>query len=162
MARGVKAGAVVKIAAPVGGGGGGRDNMAQAGGQDPDKLPDALEAARTEIERRAARAVLALDYGSARCGVAVVTRRARSRRRSSRSCVRDDGGASGLRRADRGARGRAGRRRAAALALGRDSAQTIEIRAFAERLSRSGQVPVELYDERFTTKLAQQPRGADG
>jgi alanyl-tRNA synthetase len=50
--RGVKAGAVVKVAAAaVGGGGGGRDNMAQAGGRDPDKLPDALAAARAEIER---------------------------------------------------------------------------------------------------------------
>jgi alanyl-tRNA synthetase len=50
--RGVKAGAVVKVAAQaVGGGGGGRDNMAQAGGREPDKLPDALQAARAEIER---------------------------------------------------------------------------------------------------------------
>ena len=48
----MKAGAVVKVAAAaVGGGGGGRDNMAQAGGKDPDKLPDALAAARAEIER---------------------------------------------------------------------------------------------------------------
>ena len=50
--RGVKAGSVVKAAAQaVGGGGGGRDNMAQAGGKDPEKLPDALAAARAEIER---------------------------------------------------------------------------------------------------------------
>jgi alanyl-tRNA synthetase len=54
--RGVKAGAVVKVAAQaVGGGGGGRDTMAQAGGREPDKLPDALEAARAEIERALAR-----------------------------------------------------------------------------------------------------------
>ena len=73
IARGVKAGAVVKVAAAVvGGGGGGRDNMAQAGGKDPAKLPDALAAARAEIERALARLrVVALDYGSARCGVAV-------------------------------------------------------------------------------------------
>jgi alanyl-tRNA synthetase len=52
VSRGVKAGAVVKVAAAaVGGGGGGRDTMAQAGGKDPDKLPDALAAARAEIER---------------------------------------------------------------------------------------------------------------
>ena len=50
--RGVKAGDVVRAAAQVvGGGGGGRDNMAQAGGRDPEKLPDALETARAEIER---------------------------------------------------------------------------------------------------------------
>jgi alanyl-tRNA synthetase len=48
--RGVKAGAVVKVAAEaVGGGGGGRDTMAQAGGRDPDKLDDAIEAARAAI-----------------------------------------------------------------------------------------------------------------
>jgi alanyl-tRNA synthetase len=52
VARGVKAGAIVKAAAQVvGGGGGGRDTMAQAGGRDPDKLPEALETARAEIER---------------------------------------------------------------------------------------------------------------
>jgi alanyl-tRNA synthetase len=50
--RGVKAGAVVKVAAQaVGGGGGGRDTMAQAGGREPEMLPDALAAARAEIER---------------------------------------------------------------------------------------------------------------
>jgi alanyl-tRNA synthetase len=48
--RGVRAGDVVKIAAQVtGGGGGGRDTMAQAGGRDPDKLPEAIEAARAAI-----------------------------------------------------------------------------------------------------------------
>jgi alanyl-tRNA synthetase len=52
VSRGVKAGAVVKAAAQaVGGGGGGRDTMAQAGGRQPEKLPDALAAARAEIER---------------------------------------------------------------------------------------------------------------
>ncbi|HEV2776381.1 MAG TPA: alanine--tRNA ligase [Solirubrobacteraceae bacterium] len=51
VARGVKAGAIVKAAATVaGGGGGGRDTMAQAGGRDPDKLPEAIAAARAAIE----------------------------------------------------------------------------------------------------------------
>ncbi|HWY90452.1 MAG TPA: alanine--tRNA ligase [Solirubrobacteraceae bacterium] len=51
VARGVKAGAIVKAAAAiVGGGGGGRDTVAQAGGRDPDKLDDALLAARAAIE----------------------------------------------------------------------------------------------------------------
>jgi alanyl-tRNA synthetase len=50
--RGVKAGDVVRIAAEVvGGGGGGRDTMAQAGGREPGKLPEALAAARAAIER---------------------------------------------------------------------------------------------------------------
>jgi alanyl-tRNA synthetase len=48
--RGVRAGAIVKTAAAVvGGGGGGRDTVAQAGGRDPDKLDDALSAARAAI-----------------------------------------------------------------------------------------------------------------
>jgi alanyl-tRNA synthetase len=50
--RGVKAGEIVREAAQVvGGGGGGRDTMAQAGGRDPEKLPDAIAAARLAIER---------------------------------------------------------------------------------------------------------------
>jgi alanyl-tRNA synthetase len=50
VARGVKAGAIVKAAARVaGGGGGGRDTMAQAGGKDPAALPDAIAAARDAI-----------------------------------------------------------------------------------------------------------------
>jgi alanyl-tRNA synthetase len=50
--RGLKAGELVKVAAQVvGGGGGGRDTMAQAGGRDPEKLDDALAAARAHIER---------------------------------------------------------------------------------------------------------------
>jgi len=50
--RGLNAGEIVKAAAQiVGGGGGGRDNLAQAGGRDPEKLPEALAAARLAIER---------------------------------------------------------------------------------------------------------------
>ncbi len=50
--RGVKAGEIMRAAAPVvGGGGGGRDTLAQAGGRDPEKLPEALDTARAEIER---------------------------------------------------------------------------------------------------------------
>ena len=50
--RGVKAGEVVRAAAPVmEGGGGGRDTLAQAGGRDPEKLPEALATARAEIEK---------------------------------------------------------------------------------------------------------------
>ena len=48
--RGIKAPAVVKTAAKiVGGGGGGRDTLAQAGGRDPDKLQQAITAAESEI-----------------------------------------------------------------------------------------------------------------
>jgi len=49
--RGVRAGEVVKAAARVaGGGGGGRDTLARAGARDPDKLPDAIAAARAAID----------------------------------------------------------------------------------------------------------------
>jgi alanyl-tRNA synthetase len=51
VARGVKAGEIVKAAAaPVGGGGGGRDTLARAGGRDVDRLPEAVEAAREAIQ----------------------------------------------------------------------------------------------------------------
>ncbi|MBL8828032.1 MAG: alanine--tRNA ligase [Planctomycetaceae bacterium] len=39
------------VAAIVGGSGGGRPNMAQAGGKDPAKLPEALEVAKAEIKK---------------------------------------------------------------------------------------------------------------
>jgi alanyl-tRNA synthetase len=48
--RGLKAGELVKVAAAqVGGGGGGRDTIAQAGGKEPAKLDAALQAAREAI-----------------------------------------------------------------------------------------------------------------
>ncbi len=49
--RGVKAGEIVRIAAPlVGGGGGGRDTAARAGGRDVAGLPKAIDAARAAVE----------------------------------------------------------------------------------------------------------------
>ncbi|MGO1544872.1 MAG: alanine--tRNA ligase [Gulosibacter sp.] len=49
-ALGVKAGALVKLAAGIlGGGGGGKPDVAQGGGQDASKLPEALEAVRREL-----------------------------------------------------------------------------------------------------------------
>jgi alanyl-tRNA synthetase len=50
--RGLDAGDVIRVAAQItGGGGGGRPTLAQAGGKEPDKLPEALAAARLEIEK---------------------------------------------------------------------------------------------------------------
>jgi alanyl-tRNA synthetase len=50
--RGVRAGDIVRMAAQVvGGGGGGRDTMAQAGGRDPDKLAEAIATARIGMEK---------------------------------------------------------------------------------------------------------------
>ena len=48
--KGLHAGNLIKeLAAIVGGGGGGRPNMAQAGGKDASKLPEALSKARDLI-----------------------------------------------------------------------------------------------------------------
>jgi alanyl-tRNA synthetase len=50
--EGLKAGALVKVAAGIlGGGGGGRDDMAQAGGSDVTRLPDALAAVAQAIDQ---------------------------------------------------------------------------------------------------------------
>ena len=105
--------------------------------------------------------VLALDYGSARCGCALsdptgvlatpiepVLRPATRR---------------GLGRLRALARERGVERVVVGLPLslsGEDSAQTAETRAFAGLLQRRLKgVPVELYDERFTTRLAERMGG---
>ena len=50
MAKGAHAGNLIKAVAPiVGGGGGGRPNMAQAGGKNPVGIPDALQEAEKII-----------------------------------------------------------------------------------------------------------------
>ena len=47
MKQGAHAGNLIKtVAAKVGGGGGGRPNMAQAGGKNPAGIPDAIAAAK--------------------------------------------------------------------------------------------------------------------
>jgi alanyl-tRNA synthetase len=49
--KGLQAGKFIgAIAKSCGGGGGGRPNLAQAGGRDPSKLPEALETARTQLQ----------------------------------------------------------------------------------------------------------------
>jgi putative Holliday junction resolvase len=104
--------------------------------------------------------VLALDYGRARCGCAVsdptgtlatplepvtdvTSRRGRARLRQ---LIRDV----------------AAERVVVGLPLslsGADSAQTAEAREFAAGLERALSIPVELYDERFTTRLAERTPG---
>jgi len=50
--KGLQAGKFVgAIAKLCGGGGGGRPNLAQAGGRDPSKLPEALAAAKTQLQQ---------------------------------------------------------------------------------------------------------------
>jgi putative holliday junction resolvase len=104
--------------------------------------------------------VLALDYGSARCGLAVSdptgmvatplepvaapgTRRGVARLRSLVEELRAERVVVGL-----------------PLSLsGADSLQTAETRKFAALLERELPIPVELHDERFTTRLAQRTGG---
>jgi putative pre-16S rRNA nuclease len=104
--------------------------------------------------------VLALDYGSARCGCAVsdptgvlatplppvlmpASRRGLGRLRALVSELGVELVVVGL-----------------PLSLsGADSAQTGEARAFAQTLQRALPVTVELYDERFTTRLAERSGG---
>jgi putative Holliday junction resolvase len=104
--------------------------------------------------------VLALDYGSARCGCAVSdptgvlatpiepvlsprSRRGLARLRGLVSDLEIDRVVVGL-----------------PLSLaGSDSTQTAEARDFAALLERMLPVPVELYDERFTTRLAARSGG---
>ena len=105
--------------------------------------------------------VLALDYGRARCGCAVsdptgvlatpiepvrapMTRRGLARLRTLVRELEVERVVVGL-----------------PLSLsGRDSAQTGETRAFAARLEQELPVPVELHDERFTTRLAERMGGS--
>jgi putative Holliday junction resolvase len=104
--------------------------------------------------------VLALDYGRARCGCAVsdptgvlaspiepvrapMTRRGLARLRTLVRDLEVERVVVGL----------------PVSLSGRDSAQTTEARGFAARLAEELPVPVELYDERFTTRLAERTGG---
>ncbi|HXO10536.1 MAG TPA: Holliday junction resolvase RuvX [Solirubrobacteraceae bacterium] len=104
--------------------------------------------------------VLALDYGRARCGCAV------SDPTGVVATPLDPVMAPGSRRGIGRLRALvdelAAERVIVGLPLslsGEDSAQTAEARAFADRLAHVLPVGVELYDERFTTTLAQRSGG---
>ena len=105
--------------------------------------------------------MLALDYGSARCGAAVSD--PTGTLATPLEPVLRPGTRKGFGRVLALAAETGAERSVIGLPLslsGEDSAQTAETRAFAERLQRSVQVPVELYDERFTTSLAGQAGGS--
>jgi putative holliday junction resolvase len=105
--------------------------------------------------------VLALDHGAARCGVAVsdptgtvATPLAPVERPDTRR---------GLARVVAVVEETGAERVLVGLPLslsGGDSDQTRAARAFADRLAARVDVPVELRDERFTTRLAQRTGGA--
>ena len=105
--------------------------------------------------------VLALDYGSARCGCAVsdpTGTLATPIEPVLRPATRK-----GFARLVELVRDRGAERVVVGLPLtlsGTDSDQTRETRAFAERLGAAVHVPVELYDERFTTAIAQRSGGS--
>jgi putative pre-16S rRNA nuclease len=105
--------------------------------------------------------VLGLDYGSARCGCAIsdptgtiVTPIATVARPSSKRGMTALKELVTTREVERVVIG-------LPLSLrGEDTAQTRETREFALRLSGELTVPVEMHDERFTTRMAQQMEGA--
>jgi putative Holliday junction resolvase len=104
--------------------------------------------------------VLALDYGSARCGVAVSD--PSGTLATPLEPVLRPGTRRGLERLAQLVRELGAERVVVGLPIslsGADSAQTRETRAFADRLRAAVDVPVELYDERFTSSLAQQAGG---
>jgi putative Holliday junction resolvase len=105
--------------------------------------------------------VLALDYGSARCGVAVSD--PSGTLATPLDPVLKPNSRKGMGRLVAVVHETGAERVVVGLPLslsGSDSAQTRETRAFAERLQAIVRVPVELYDERFTTSLAQQAGGS--
>jgi putative Holliday junction resolvase len=105
--------------------------------------------------------VLALDYGSARCGVAVSD--PSGTLATPLEPVPKPGTKRGLQRIAQLVGELGAERIVVGLPVslgGGDSAQTRETRSFADRLQAAVDVPVELYDERFTTALAQQAGGS--
>ena len=104
--------------------------------------------------------VLALDYGRARCGVAVSDPSgtlARPLEPVLRPATKV-----GLRQVAALAHELGAERIVVGLPVslrGGDSAQTRETREFADRLATVTRLPIELYDERFTTSLAEQVGG---
>jgi putative Holliday junction resolvase len=107
--------------------------------------------------------VLALDYGKARCGCAV------SDPTGVLATPLEEVPAPGSRRGMARLRALVAELGAERVVVGLpltlaggDSAQTAETREFAARLAEGIPVPVELYDERLTTRLAERTGGRAG
>ena len=105
--------------------------------------------------------VVALDYGSGRCGVAVSD--PTGTLATPLDAVERPGTRKGFNRLLAAIRAQEPVRVVVGLPIslrGGDTAQTRESRAFADKLADFVDVPVELYDERFTTRMAQQRAGS--
>jgi len=99
--------------------------------------------------------VLALDYGSARCGAALSD--PTGTLATPIEEIERPGTRKGLARVADVVREREAGRVVVGLPIalsGGDTDQTREVRAWADRLAAAVAVPVELYDERFTTAIA--------
>jgi putative Holliday junction resolvase len=104
--------------------------------------------------------VLALDHGSARCGCAVSDPTG-TLATPLRSVERPDSPA-GLEALARVVRETGAARVVVGLPLtlrGEEGSQAAAARAFAGRVARAAGVPVELYDERLTTRQAERGHG---
>jgi putative Holliday junction resolvase len=105
--------------------------------------------------------LLALDYGVARTGVAVSDESGTLA--SPLTVVARAATEIGLAEIERLVRDRSVARVVVGLPLsldGREHAQAREVRSFVARLAKRLPVPVVLYDERFTTTIAQRRGGA--
>jgi putative Holliday junction resolvase len=99
--------------------------------------------------------VLALDYGSARCGCALSD--PTGTLATPIDAIERPATRKGFARVADLVRDRGAERVVVGLPLGlsgADTDQTRETRAWADRLAAAVSVPVELYDERFTTAIA--------
>lgn len=104
--------------------------------------------------------VLALDYGSARCGCALSD--PTGTLATPIEAIERPATRRGFARVVELVRDRGAERVVVGLPLGlsgADTEQTREARAWADRLAGAVAVPVELYDERFTTAIAARTPG---
>jgi putative Holliday junction resolvase len=105
--------------------------------------------------------VLALDYGSARCGCALSD--PTGTLATPIEAIERPATRKGFARVVDLVRDREAERVVVGLPLGlsgADTEQTREARAWADRLAGAVAVPVELYDERFTTAIAARSAGS--
>jgi putative holliday junction resolvase len=105
--------------------------------------------------------ILALDHGSARCGCAISD--PSGTLATPLPAVERPDTTDGLARLQRVVEQQGAERVIVGLPLtlrGEEGEQAARARAFAERLERTLGVPVELHDERLTTRLAERTGGA--